>query len=320
MQRLLIILFFILVNLFAQGQGCSDAGACSAGSLDLKEDSELTALTVGYSQVIGLADKESLVLESDLRLSHRIFQNTFLEARIPYMVTIGNLGTTSGVGDLMLTLSQILHQGENGAFTVVAGGRLYTNDANKKINGDPLPMVYQSSLGTNDLITGLAWQSPKWSFSLGYQHSFGNNQNEYLNPVSEELPESELYYESAFLKRGDDLMLRIQRTVDMNERSVIRFGFLPIYRMQEDQIKRDGVYEKLPGSKGFTYNLFFNWDRELAPGKIFNITVGFPVHAREYRADGLTRTAIASVGLRFNFHQIKAVQPVDKLIEPLKMD
>jgi hypothetical protein len=301
----------------SQAQGCSDAGACSAGSLGLHDNEHAgTDLLLGYSQSVGLADKESLVFGSEFLVSHHIFPSTNLEVRIPYLITVGNLGTTSGVGDLMITLSQVVHQGEKSSLKVVAGGRLKTNDANKKADGQPLPMVYQSSLGTNDIIAGLAWQSEQWSISMAYQHPFGNNLNEYLRPDSNDVPERELYYESAFLKRGDDLMIRIQRTLNINAVSKLIVGALPIYRLQQDEIRRDGEYEKLPGSDGITFNLYVNWFRSFGENKLFNLSLGVPLHAREYRADGLTRTAIISAGLVFKFRKSeRAVRPIPGLYE-----
>ncbi len=318
MRQLLYILMSFFFSLSAAAQGCSDAGACSAGSLGLHGDEQTgTDLLVGYTQSIGLADKESLVLSSELLVSHQLFPSTNLEVRIPYLVTIGNLATTSGVGDLMLTLSQVLGQWEGSALTLVAGGRLKTNDANKEADGQPLPMVYQSSLGTNDLIAGLAWQSEKWAVSMAYQHPFGNNLNEYLHPGSPDVPENKLYYESAFLKRGDDLMLRVQRTFNLNAVSHLVAGALPVWRLQQDQIRRNGEYEALPGSQGVTFNLYFRWLRSFGENKLFTLTAGFPLHAREYRADGLTRTAIVSAGLVFRFTQrTREVKPIPGLYEP----
>ncbi|MCB2219191.1 MAG: hypothetical protein KQI35_02265 [Bacteroidetes bacterium] len=321
--HLILFLFLLALNLpNTFSQGCSDAGACSAGSLGLKDDDlDRTKLMLGYSQSIGLADKESIVLGSELRVNHEIFPTSNLEIRVPYLVTIGNLGATSGVGDLLITFSQQVINGEKSIFTLVAGGRLKTNDTNKKLDGEALPMVYQSSLGTYDIIAGMAWQSQRWSVSIAYQHPFGSNLNEYLHPFDVELPDNKLYYESAFLKRGDDLMLRIQRTIEFNEASKIHFGFLPIYRIQEDQIKRDGVYEKLPGSSGITYNVFFNWMKELKPGKLLNLSVGIPLHARDYRADGLTRTVIVGAGLILKFNKSEGdTNAVDDLYNELKFE
>ncbi|MCB0804470.1 MAG: hypothetical protein KDC05_01655 [Bacteroidales bacterium] len=316
MRLLFLSISLIFIVKFMHSQGCSDAGACSVGSLELKDNSrDKTGLLIGYQQSLGLADKEALVAGTELFLEHRILKNTSLEFRLPYYVTIGNLATTSGVGDLLVSVSQHLLQSETGRLTFITGGRLKTNDADKSKDGEPLPMVYQSSLGTYDIIAGLAWQTKKWSFSVGYQHPFGANENKYLHPDSVELPDNKQYYESAYLKRGDDLMLRIQRTVTLNEKSTINFGFLPIYRIQKDEIKRNGVYEQLPGSSGITYNVFFNWYKKLGQNKQFVLTTGIPVHAREYRADGLTRTAIVSAGLIFSFHQKQ-----DKLLQENMFD
>ena len=310
----------MLIALSAAPQGCSDAGACSAGSLGLGgTTSPGKDLLLGYSQAIGLADKESLVFTSELSVSHQLFPSTNLEVRIPFQVTTGNLGTTSGVGDLMVTLSQVIRQGKKSSLTLVAGGRLKTNDANKKSGDQPFPMVYQTSLGTYDIIAGMAWQSDVWSISLAYQHPFGNNLNESLLPESDDVPERKRYFESAYLKRGDDVMMRVQRTLNINAVSKLVVGALPIYRLQQDEIKRNGVNEQLPVSDGITFNVYFRWYRSIGENKLFNLSLGVPLHAREYRADGLTRTVVISAGLVFKFRkQVREINPIQGIYEPME--
>jgi hypothetical protein len=317
MMKATLIVVIILLGYNAFSQGCSDAGACSAGSLRLRDYGQNgTRFLMDYTQSIGLADKESLVLSTELTMSHRLSSTTGFEVRIPYLVTIGNLGSTSGVGDLLVSVSHvILHTGKS-AYSVVAGGRFFSNDASKKIDGQPLPMVYQSSLGTNDIITGLAWHSEKWRLSLAYQHPFGSNQNEYLHGDSIHLPDNKRYFESAYLKRGDDLMLRVQRTFNYNPASQMAVGMLPVYRLQPDEIRRNGSYEKLSGSEGLTFNLYFNWLWYLDENKQIKVSSAFPVFARKYRADGLTRTAIISAGLIFQFSAVaQEVQPIHDLFD-----
>jgi hypothetical protein len=315
MIRVVLVLFVLNGIYNASGQGCSDAGACSAGSLGLNESSQNeTRFWMGYNQSVGLADKESLVLSTDLTINHKLFPNTGLEVRVPYLVTIGNLGTTSGLGDLLVSLSQVVVQEEKSVLSIVAGGRIKANESDKEIDGEPLPMVYQSSLGTNDIFTGIAWHSGDWSLSLAYQHPFGSNENEYLRPDSIDIPENKQYFESAFLKRGDDLVLRFQRSFAIQTAGQLVTGILPVYRIQQDEIRRNGNYEKLPGSDGITINLYFNWLRQIDENKQFNISTAFPVYTRKYRADGLTRTAIVSAGLVFKFRQAsKTVEPIQGL-------
>jgi hypothetical protein len=320
MIRVVLILLIFTGIYQVSGQGCGDAGACSAGSLGLHESGQNeTRFWMGYAQSIGLADKESLVLSTDLTINHRLFHNTGLEVRIPYLVTIGNLGTTSGPGDLLVSLSQVVFQEKKSAFSIVAGGRIKTNESDKEMDGEPLPMVYQSSLGTHDIFAGIAWHSGDWSLSLAYQHPFGSNKNEYLRPDSMEIPENKQYFESAFLKRGDDLVLRFQRAFNIHPAGQVVTGILPVYRIQQDEIRRNGNYEKLPDSDGITINLYFNWIRQIDENKQFNISAAFPVYTRKYRADGLTRTAIVSAGLIFKFRQAtKTVEPIHGLFNEME--
>lgn len=320
MIRIVLILFIYIRIYNISAQGCGDAGACSAGSLGLHESGQNEPrFWMGYAQSIGLADKESLVLSTDLTINHRLFASTGLEVRIPYLVTIGNLGTTSGLGDLLVSLSQIVVQDEKSVFSIVAGGRIKTNESDKEMDGEPLPMVYQSSLGTNDIFAGIACHRGDWSLSLAYQHPFGSNKNEYLRPDSIEIPKNKQYFESAFLKRGDDLVMRFQRTFNTHPDGQVVTGILPVYRIQKDEISRNGMSEKLPGSDGITINLYFNWLRQIDENKQFNISAAFPVYARKYRADGLTRTAIVSAGLVFKFKQAaKTGEPIHGLFNEME--
>ena len=45
--------------------------------------------------------------------------------------------------------------------------------------------------------------------TVGYQHAFNANRNGFLYNAWPNLPEDTPYFESAQLKRGDDLILRI---------------------------------------------------------------------------------------------------------------
>lgn len=319
MYRSIAIFLLSIIIKSVAGQGCSDAGACSTGSIALKDKEQSGAnLVITYLKSFGLADKESIVMGTGIILRQYLFPGTLLEIRANYFTTFGNLAVTSGVGDPLVTFSQSVWKNKSSGFSIVAGGRLKANDANKKHNGMPLPMVYQSSLGTFDIIGGLAWQSAKWSISMAYQHPFGANKNEYLHPNSVDLPKRKQYFESAFLKRGDDLLLRIQRSVGLSSQSMINFGVLPIYRLQKDQIKRNGIYESLPQSDGITFNVFFNWFREFGGNKVFTLSFGAPLHAREYRADGLTRTSVVTGSLAFKFSKLKKKSgSAEKFIVPI---
>jgi hypothetical protein len=131
--------------------------------------------TIGLSTSFGLGEADGFFvpiwttqLESQLRLS----PTTYANLRIPFQVAHGNLATTYGLGDIAVSISQVLQQNDIQKTTFTLGALLPTNDANKTDEGKGLPMLYQTSLGSYDLIVGVSHTRDGWQFAMGYQHPF----------------------------------------------------------------------------------------------------------------------------------------------------
>ncbi len=296
-KALLAGLLFMVVDIVA-GQGCSDAGACSAGSMDFlqNEQTSPTKLNVSFEQTFGLGEKFVLIGQSTATIRYQLFRNTQLQLRAPFVFTIGNLGSTTGVGDMIFSVTQAIFSGQKQGMSFLLGTRLKSNNSDFEINGNPLPMAYQTSLGTYDILTGIFYYWKKWDFYVAYQHPFNRNNNQYLHPA-EETDNNKLYYESAQLKRGDDMYLRLQRTFVVKVKNSIKATLLGIYRMQQDQIIKNDENIYLTGSNGITINLGVTYIQKLKTGKSFEYSLSFPVIDRKYRADGLTRNLVAGVKL-----------------------
>lgn len=277
------------------GQGCSDAGACSIGSMDdLDGGHQPPKFKLSYDQNVALGEKFVFISTTSLIAEHRFTKTTSFVARVPFIFTSGNLGNSSGIGDVLVSVIQQIFHGQNSQLGILLGGKLKTNNSDFTFNGEPLPMAYQTSLGTYDIIAGVQYMYKTWDFYLAYQHPFGRNNNQYLNPEGE-TDESKLYYESAFLKRGDDLALRIQKTFNLKNEQSLQPGILPIYRLQKSEIIRNDQPEILDGSDGLTLNLFLTYSNKVKSNTILNLTVAFPVIDKKYRADGLTRNFVLSI-------------------------
>ena len=135
-----------------------------------------------------------------------------------------------------------------------------------------------------------------WDFYVAYQHPFGRNENKYLHPPGE-TDEKKLYYESAYLKRGDDIALRVQKTFYLKNRQSLQPGIMPIYRIQKSTIIKNDREVTLDGSDGLTLNLYLTYVKKLKNNALIYLTAAAPVIDRNYRADGLTRNFVVS--LRF---------------------
>ncbi|RLD69961.1 MAG: hypothetical protein DRJ10_20870 [Bacteroidetes bacterium] len=273
--------------MFIFGQGCSDAGLCTVSGLDTGFENSNTQTTVQYSTIIGLGEQNALHLTTQFEIIIPTIKNQTVQLKIPYNFTFGNLGNISGLGDLSLTINQRLFSVNKLDFNAVAGLKIPSNDANKSLNAHPLPMAYQTSLGTYDVILGISTKYRNWHFSFGYQHSFGHNLNEFIHTDSNPQYFNN-YNESYHLQRADDIMLRIEKEIKTKNYSLI-FGVLPIYHLGDDKIN-DG--QDVPNSSGLTLNLNASAVKKLENNSIMKLILAAPIIDREVRPDGLTRSFI----------------------------
>lgn len=299
-MRLILFTGFIMISsLFLHSQGCSDAGACSIQTFNFESNSETSndKIQLSFHQTVALGEKFIFISQTILSIQYNLTSSTYFELRTPFIFTYGNLGYTSGVGDLILSASQDFFKKKNFQLTAIFAGRLKTNHANFNFDNLPLPMAYQTSLGTNDIIFGTQYSRTTWNLYVAYQHPYGSNSNEYLVPDDETNPNKQ-YFESAYLKRGDDLYLRVQYYVNLHKNNNLKFSILNIYRIQKSEIIVDDEPLILDGSSGLTMNLGITYTKQIKHNRALSLILAFPVIEREYRADGLTRNLIIGISVR----------------------
>lgn len=300
MRSLILLGCFLLISLFVQSQGCSDAGACSIETFEFDENTHDAdqKIKLNFDQTVGLGEKFIFISQSTLGIQYRLLgTGTRFELLVPFIFTYGNLGHTSGVGDLILSAAQDIFNDKAFQLTAMVGGRLKTNNSDFSYDGLPLPMAYQTSLGTNDIILGTQYSRSLWSLYFAYQHPFGINNNAYLVPEDETDPNKQ-YYESAYLDRGDDLYLRAQYYLELKKENGLLFNLLGIYRIQPSEILKNDTRVKLDGSSGFTLNVGITYKKQLKKNREFSLLLAFPVIDKDYRADGLTRNIVIGVSFR----------------------
>lgn len=289
----------MISSLFLHSQGCSDAGGCSIQTFDFELNPETSKgkILLNFIQTVALGEKFIFISQTILSMQYNLSSSTYFELRTPFIFTYGNLGYTSGVGDLILSASQDFFKNKNFQLTAIIAGRLKTNHANFNFDNLPLPMAYQTSLGTNDIILGMQYSRTTWNLYVAYQHPFGRNSNEYLVPDDETNPNKQ-YFESAYLKRGDDLYSRAQYYLNLNKNNDLKFTMLNIYRIQKSEIIVDDETVILDGSSGITINLGVTYTKQIKHNRELSLILAFPVIDREYRADGLTRNIVIGISLR----------------------
>ena len=305
---LLVIAVFIVRNPLLS-QGCSDAGVCSIGGHGKMEKGSLTLNTqygVGEQGVQYFTNQ----LEGVLRLNSKYT----LQLKAPYTFINGNLGSNNGWGDIILVGNRNIYDKNEKKMSLSLGVRVGVNNASKYTANQlldysiALPMPYQTSLGTHDLLLGADLEyKEKWRFSLGVQIPLIQfNKNGFdtarISPGSDRGDKARQYFSSYHLIRRPDIVFRVDRTFKITKKLKFTAGLLPIYHLLHDRYTDiNGVERAIHGSKGLTLNI------PVAAAYKFNskwtLTARFasPVIVREVRPDGLTRQFVSSIELKYTF-------------------
>lgn len=193
---------------------------------------------------------------------------------------------------------------------VSLGAKIPTNDSNltefREGQARPLPMYYQTSLGTYDAIAGISFITRDWLIATGIQYPFNQNGNQFAYsewdpPVYPDPGYVREYDLATNLKRGTDVMLRVERNFRFS-RVNVSVGLLPIYRITKDQIENsEGKLEKLDNTTGLALSAI------VTAGYSFNVRSGVKVLLgkrilhRSVNPDGLTREQVTSVSYYYRF-------------------
>lgn len=297
-----IISCFLLVIALADmnAQGCSDAGLCTIEPLKpigvLENTEALNKLNFGLS--MGVADYNIAVYGGALGYSRTFSEQWSVDSKITFLSQGGNDIAVAGPGDIFLNLNYKPSQ----KFAISMGAKIPLMKADKVEDGLPLPMDYQSSLGTLDFLGGITYNMENWQFALGVQIPLEQNDNAFLADLYDpESPLSEIQSTNQF-KRQADILLRISRPIVVNEKMTIIPGLLPIYHLGEDEYTDvDGVVQSIAGSDGLTLNGTLFLDYQLGSDNALEFSIGFPFIVREARPDGLTRSFVLGIGYAKRF-------------------
>ena len=253
------------------------------------------------STSIGKGDRGVLISTTQLEANMRLIdKKLFAQVKLPYTYISGNLGNTSGIGDITIGATFIAFAKTKSNLSFSAGVKIPTNGANLAKDTLSLPMVYQTSLGSTDILVGAKYTYKKLDFTVGYQHAFNSNNNGYLHRSTADSNTYNSYFESNKLQRADDAIFRVNRTFIVKK---INFnaGLLFIYHLQNDTyVNKLNQRTTIKDSEGLTLNLNFAAVAPLSKKLDFIFIYASPVVVRKVRPDGLTRKFIAQIGIKYN--------------------
>ena len=316
-----IILIGLFISFNAFGQGCSDAGFCTMGAMkpDQAYSNKINfkLRSIEFSQYKGSTTLTPIVYVANLDIGIGISEKTGFQVKFPYQWTTGSLGQAAGMGDISVSATHNIHRFKNFELNATLGMKIPSNKSDLKSQGrmQPLseglvlPMYYQVSLGSWDVIAGASIINEKWLLAVGYQNALTANNNtfkwgEWAPPVYPSEDYIRSYDLATKLKRGSDVMLRVERNFRFARYS-FNIGLLSIYRITPDQIidspTGEGEYMKVPGTTGLALTALTGFGYNLNINNTLKLTYGLKLMDREINPDGLTRHDVLIIAYLFRF-------------------
>lgn len=319
MLRCLYSFILIGITYFSYAQGCSDAGFCTMGAMKpdqpYNKKIALKLRTMEISFYRGETTLTPIVFVATADLNFSLNRKNTFQVKLPYQWVTGRLANTSSMGDISLCFTRNIFSSEKFDINLSFGGKIPTNNSDfSTADGNALPMYYQTSLGTYDLISGISLINRNWLFATGIQVPLNQNKNNFdwhrwdaNNPSPDPVEQAyvQQYANASQLQRGTDVMLRVERNFRFS-RFNCSVGLLPIYRITADKItnfKGERTSFDLKGNEAV--GLAMSWIT--TAGYNFNVRsgvkllVGHKIVQRDFSPDGLTREWVTSFTYIYRF-------------------
>lgn len=305
MRKTVAFIFSLAVFSKLFSQGCSDAGFCTigSGSPSISDTAIIFKNKVSMILTNGIGDDGVYVFTPALQHEFQVNKSLSIQSRVTGNYADGNLGAVFAPGDFYLSGVSYFPKRNRISQAATFGMKVPLNSSNIEVSGKGLPMQYQSSLGTLDLILLYKLQIKKLSIDAGWQQPLtGNNKNTFL-PSIWNTEDAAKYPPSYNLNRKGDVLVRLGYNLIEVTNFHWNVSFLGIYHLAEDEysdLTNSGLTVQLIGSKGLTLNLTTAIQYTFNKKYSINLTAGTPLIVREIRPDGLTRAFVISP--QFNYH------------------
>jgi hypothetical protein len=300
MKRIITIITFVFCATIAKSQGCSDAGFCTINSF--KSTTGKTH-SVNYNNQfrmgasVGSADNDITVFSTSVEYSRQLNKSLTADIKMTFLSQSGNNISTAGLSDIFANVNYAVSK----KVELILGAKIPLSGANKQKNGLTLPMDYQSSLGTFDVIVGLGYKLEKWKFNIGWQQPLSQNRNTFIAenyPLNSPLHS---FQSTNNYSRSGDALLRVSYQFELSKKLLLTPGILPIYHLANDEFYDINGKQIINGSKGLTLNAIVYLNYKINKKNALEFNMGSPLVARDVRPDGLTRSFIATLQYQLSF-------------------
>jgi len=297
---LIVLAIFFTGGDSSFAQGCSDAGFCTIGSFKPNNSDSLKGMKnqLKAGTFAGTADHTISVYGVYLEFNRQLNEKFGLDAKLTSISQAGNGVSVYGLSDIFLNARY--KTGERLSFTL--GSKIPLSNANRTQANLPLPLDYQSSLGTFDLIFGVGYEIKRIQLVAAIQQPLTQNNNQFTAtnyPINSKL---RTFQSTNKFERSGDVLLRISYPLKITSKLKLTPSILPIYHLANDRFTDEfNTKLEIKGSQGLTVNGNIYLDYDIKRNNVIQFNVGRPFIVRDARPDGLTRSIIASLEYRVRF-------------------
>jgi hypothetical protein len=294
---LLLLMFFAVSNNQLKSQGCSDAGFCTIPLRPVATGKHMLQTELSYLR----GEENTNLATLSINYTRQISPQWQWDNKLVMGYVNGQYGTVTNLGDIYSTLRYGINTSGGKKIHLLGGVKLPFNQSNLKISQVSLPMVYQTSLGTYDLIAGAAFGAGKLDMNIALQLPvIQRNRNSFFKEQAAlpgDFPSTNLF------RRKADVLWRVAYPLKSKDTKwSINPSVLAIYHLGEDSYENlFGVRENIPGSAGLTLNANVQIGYQISRNKSLQFNLATPFVVRDTRPDGLTRSFVASVAYQFGW-------------------
>ena len=305
MKTVLLLLIGLSLHLAVFSQGCSDAGFCSLGILKNNTTSSGKKYSISIGVNYGAGEQNTSTFNPYLEYAVKVNSKYSYQLKITSVYANGFLGSAFNMGDIFGFVNYTANPKSINRISFLSGIKIplsYSNDKNK--NGKPLPLDYQSSIGTFDLIEGVNYIiREKWELNAGIQIPVIQKNKNTFFPDEYSDPRVSNFSATNNFKRKSDALLRVGHYIFFKRSSVtLKPNILAIYHLGEDSYEnRLGKRESINGSDGVTMNAGIMATKRFKNNNQLELITAAPFIVRDSRPDGLTRSFVVNFQYSFSF-------------------
>lgn len=294
MKQLILIAFVLQVANQAMAQGCSDAGFCSLGALKETNIMEEGKRRLDLGTNTGIGEQHTFTINPYIQYHTTINKHLSLLGKITATYAHGFLGSKFQVGDFYGLATYTFNEG----LRLLTGIKIPFTTANATTaEGRGLPLDYQSSLGTYDVVLGFSYIYKRhWEWNAALQAPVIQVNKNTFPPDDYTDSRVQHFAPTNLFRRRSDVLLRAGYYLSLGKSITVKPNLLAIYHIGEDTYQTpSGIRTAIDGSRGFTLNGALSFVKQFGNSTRLELIAATPFITRKVRADGLTRSAVLNV-------------------------